>query len=121
MEERKKLCDKIKKEVDIISESLDGKQKSVLRHYMGNIILAYSSMAIEVPSRTGKDIRFSSSSTSNFTTCDVHKIIFGVVKLFETGTPEEKIIFINRLSEHYEDELFQSAHAVLDALELVYT
>lgn len=38
--------------MDAISETLSKEQVSILRHYMGNLILAYSTMAVELPAIT---------------------------------------------------------------------
>jgi hypothetical protein len=77
-------------------------------------------MAIDIPKQTGKDVKLKPTETLKFTTCDIHRVIYSVVRLFEFGTDEEKELFFSRLEKLYTEEIYHSTHAILDALMLVY-
>ena len=118
--EREKLCDKIQNQVTSIAGKLDDHRKKILHHYMNNMILGYKAMVIDIPKKMGRDHKFKSEKISKFTTCDIHRIIYGVVRLFESGTEEEKELFFSRLETLYTDEIYDSIRAIFDALMLVH-
>jgi hypothetical protein len=120
IDERKKLCDKIRTQMMQISHMLGKEQKKVFLHYMNNLTQAYTFLAVEYPVVTWKSIAFHQPSNMQMTACDLHRIVYWVVKLFDIWSPEEKLKFFDRLSALHKRELLQSSHAVLDALETAY-